>query len=203
LKVPAPLDTHAHISPNAPERDLRVLGAFVFAATRSLAEYDQVASRKDPQVFRGVLATLAGSPRLVSVHTSGAQLQVLRELAKRPTTGIILHWWTGSRELTEEAVRLGCYFSVPPALMGDVHALAAIPTSRLLPETDHPAGDRRGPLPRQPGNLKEVELRLGANRGMERFATRETFWRNLKDLVDLTGVSGLVPRAWHEVLDRL
>lgn len=155
------------------------------------------------KTFRAVLHELESKPRLVSVHSNGAHIQVLRELVRHPVPGVILHWWTGGRDLTDEAVRLGCYFSVPPAAMGDLEALQAIPTDRLLSETDHPAGDRRGPTPRAPGNLKEVELRLGAKRGQDRFAMRITFWRNLGALVNAAGVRDLMPNSWLEVLDQL
>jgi TatD DNase family protein len=49
-----PLDTHAHIEPNIPPTELRRLGACVFAVTRSLNEYDQVAQRTDTSVAWGI-----------------------------------------------------------------------------------------------------------------------------------------------------
>lgn len=49
-----PLDLHAHIDPATPEDDLRALGAVVFAATRSLAEADNVLRRQDTQIVWGV-----------------------------------------------------------------------------------------------------------------------------------------------------
>lgn len=48
------LDTHAHIKPDIAPRELDVLAACVFAATRSLAEYDQVSGRTDPNIAWGV-----------------------------------------------------------------------------------------------------------------------------------------------------
>ncbi len=49
-----PLDAHAHIQPDIAPRELELLRACVLAATRSLDEYDQVASRDDPAVAWGV-----------------------------------------------------------------------------------------------------------------------------------------------------
>lgn len=49
-----PLDLHAHISVTVPPTDLERLGAVVFAATRSLEEYESVRSRRDPVTVWGV-----------------------------------------------------------------------------------------------------------------------------------------------------
>lgn len=48
------LDTHAHIKPDIAGRELEALDACVFAATRSLDEYDEVADRTDANVAWGV-----------------------------------------------------------------------------------------------------------------------------------------------------
>lgn len=49
-----PLDLHAHISPEASARELEGLGAVVWAATRSQAEYERVAARRDLVTVWGV-----------------------------------------------------------------------------------------------------------------------------------------------------
>lgn len=49
-----PLDLHAHIDPKTRPVDLERLGAVVFAATRSLDEYEAVRSRRDQVTIWGV-----------------------------------------------------------------------------------------------------------------------------------------------------
>ncbi|MFD3399835.1 TatD family hydrolase [Kribbella sp. NPDC058693] len=49
-----PLDLHAHLETDLSARDLEGLGAVVFAATRSLAEFDQTLTRKDLVTVWGV-----------------------------------------------------------------------------------------------------------------------------------------------------
>ena len=49
-----PLDLHAHINPKTLPADLEGLGAVVFAATRSLDEYESVRSRRDQVTIWGV-----------------------------------------------------------------------------------------------------------------------------------------------------
>ena len=253
MRVPPPLDTHAHIAADISTRDLQVLGAHLFAMTRSLAEFEAVRGRSDRRAIwgvgthpglvgaqkafrselfesavrhtplvgevgldggsrvplalqtstlRSVLEVLQQTPRLISVHSAGAQLEVLRLLHQVPVSGVILHWWTGSSELTEEAVRLGCYFSVPPALMSSVELLRAIPSDRLLPETDHPFGDRRTSPPRRPGGVSEVEANLAAHLGASQPDVRRLLWRNLSTVIADTDTADLFPLAWKDIFSR-
>jgi len=250
MRVPPPLDTHAHVDPGIDASELRKLGAFIFAMTRSLDESEAVRSRSDlrtiwgvgvhpglvraqkaftverfrqqiqdtPLVgevgldgssrvpielqtatFRNVLEELQRQPRIVSVHSSGAHFRVLRELHRTPVEGVILHWWTGGAEVTEEAVRLGCYFSLPPAMMSSEKTVRTIPPHRLLTETDHPYGDRRT-RGAQPGRVSEVEQRLADLRGIESRVQRIEVWANFAKLVDAAGVEASLPSEWRTTL---
>lgn len=146
--------------------------------------------------LRSILSVLQVNPRIVSIHSYEATTEVIRELSRQPINGAILHWWLGTPAMTEEAVRLGCYFSVPPAMGRDAEVLHLIPKSRLLFETDHPSGDRFGPQPRRPGNTSEVERRVGAFHGLSRDEMRVLTWRNLAQLVKNTGTASLFGSAW-------
>lgn len=250
MRIPPPLDTHAHVDPGIDGSELRMLGAFIFAMTRSLDEFEAVRSRTDlrtlwgvgvhpglvraqraftverfrqllqdtPLVgevgldgssrvpielqtatFRLVLEELQRHPRIVSVHSSGAHLRVLRELHRTPVEGVILHWWTGGSEVTEEAVRLGCYFSLPPAMISSEKTVRAIPPHRLLTETDHPYGDRRT-RGAKPGRVDEVEQSLADLRGIESRMQRIEVWANFARLVDEVGVGAALPSGWQSVL---
>lgn len=150
--------------------------------------------------FRSILEAVEQTPRIVSVHSYGATAEVIRELTRRPVKGIVLHWWLGSPAMTEEAVRLGCYFSVPPAMSQQVEILRSIPMDRLLPETDHPSGDRFGPQPRRPGNVAEVERRVGSLCGMDAVAARALFWRNFAELVRTTETQAMFGSDWRSGL---
>lgn len=253
MRIPPPLDTHAHVDPDIDGSELRKLGAFIFAMTRSLDEFEAVRSRSDVRTlwgvgvhpglvwaqkaftverfrqlvqdaplvgevgldgssrapielqtatFRHVLEELQRHPRIVSVHSSGAHLRVLRELHRTPVEGVILHWWTGGAEMTEEAVRLGCYFSLPPAMMSSHDTLSLIPPNRLLSETDHPFGDRRVRGRKQPGGTGEVERRMSQRLGVDERDQRVTFWDNFARLVEQTGVGDRLGREWRDVLER-
>ncbi len=254
MKIPPALDVHSHVAPGIEAREIRLLGAFLFAMTRSPAEFAQANERVDSRtiwglgihpglvrvlksfdasefesalgstvlvgevgldgksrvpmetqqkVFRSILEVLQRNPRIVSLHSSGAHIQVIRALHRTPVEGVILHWWTGSRELTEEAVRLGCYFSLPPALMSSLDILDVVPLERLLPETDHPYGDRLTPGQARPGGVGEVERRVAVHYGMKPLDLRLQFWRNLKRLADEGEVSARLGSEWQSVFREL
>lgn len=154
------------------------------------------------QTFRAILEALQITPRIVSVRSGGATTEVIRELNRRPVHGVVLHWWLRSPSLTEEAVRLGCYFSVPPGATSREEVLEVIPKDRLLPETDHPSGDRFGPHPRRPGNVAEVEKKLGALLYEDVQSVRQLFWRNLNNLALETNTLGHFGPSWQSAFAR-
>lgn len=248
-----PVDVHAHIDAAISAADLGGLNAHIFAMTRSMAEFESVASRRDPRVvwglglhpglvrnqrayskerfrelvqltplvgevgldaksrvsfdlqlenFRSILTLLQECPRIVSVHSYEATTEIIRELTRRPVKGVILHWWLGSAAMTEEAVKLGCYFSVPPAMSREADMLRQIPRSRLLFETDHPSGDRFGPRPRRPGNTTEVERRVGALHDLSRDEMRALTWRNLARVAQETGTASMFGSTWNAPMER-
>lgn len=151
--------------------------------------------------FREILAAASETPRIVSIHSYRAEAQVLRELNRTPIHGTILHWWTGSRGLTEEAVRLGCYFSIPPGAGAlGIDFFEQLPPDRILTETDHPSGDRRGPMPRRPGNVGEVERNLRKAWSLDASGVRNQIRHNLAQLVSETGTKDLFGVEWRSYL---
>lgn len=239
------LDLHAHLAPTINARDIEELGALVWAATRSLDEFEQTQSRTDawaiwgvgchpglvgaqksfdearfgqligrtPLVsevgldgkarpamelqrrnFRAILGILATTPRVTSIHSYAATAEVLAELEAQPVHGAVLHWWLGDADQTARAVALGCYFSVNPASVRHLSKFN-VPLDRLLPETDHPFGDRFGGADRRPGNVASVELQLSRMHGQTPDELRVQMWRNLQTLVRDAGVTPLLPRS--------
>jgi TatD DNase family protein len=246
-----PLDLHAHINPKALPADLERLGAVVFAATRSLKEYESVRNRRDqvtvwglgchpgipeaqnaydPATFTALLSSTAyvsevgldtrskvpmdeqtrvlssildclhGTPRLVSIHSSGAPSQVLDVLDQHPIRGAVLHWWRGNEAQTRRAIDLGCWFSVNAAGMKYSADVVAIPSDRILTETDHPSGDRGSTSPRQPGAVGDVETALARIHATTADNVRQQIWSNFARLVNEVAVVELLPRPVQRML---
>lgn len=239
-----PIDLHAHVSLTVTPGDLERLGAVVFAATRSLDEFESVRGRRDQvtvwglgchpgvpdalsafdpeklskllpftayvsevgidrrskvpldkqvRVLSGIFDHLLATPRITSIHSSGAPGTVLEVLASHPIKGAVLHWWRGDEAQTRRALELGCWFSVNAAGMRYPADLAKIPPDRVLTETDHPSGDRTSPSPRQPGSVADVEAGLARIHGIAPTAMRHQIWWNFVNLVNEAAVEQLLP----------
>lgn len=104
------------------------------------------------KVFDTILRLSARSGgRIMSIHSRRAVDEVLDRLAATPEAGIpILHWFSGTAAQLRRAADMGCWFSVGPAMLRGQkgRSLAkAIPTNRILTETDGPfASGPDGPL---------------------------------------------------------
>lgn len=93
---------------------------------------------------RAVRAGITGG-KVVSLHAVAAADEVLDVLERDGCTSdnvCIMHWFSGSSDAVQRAVRLGCYFSVGPRMLATKRGRAyaqAIPADRLLVETDWPS----------------------------------------------------------------
>lgn len=80
--------------------------------------------------------------KVLSIHSRRAAapvLAVLRRLLGRNSA--ILHWFSGTPMQLDEAIELGCWFSVGPAMLAGKKGrdlVARMPVDRILLETDGP-----------------------------------------------------------------
>lgn len=145
--------------------------------------------------FEAILEPLQATPRITSIHSYSATVEVLYCLVARPVPGPVLHWWLGDPEQTRRAVELGCYFSVNPAMARHPEIFRHIPLERILTETDHPFGDRAARRGRKPGNVTAAEHAISREYDIGMAAARDTVWRNLADLTIITKCGPLLPRG--------
>lgn len=153
-------------------RDTQESRALQLAAfERILAACDEVAAA--PAAFeasaagngaapdKAAIAPAAPFPKLLSIHAVNAAGDVLDALEAAGTFArhqVIFHWFSGSSDDLQRALRAGCFFSVGPRMLASRRGreyARQIPLDRLLLETDMPA--RAGnPLPAE---IWEAELR--------------------------------------------
>jgi TatD DNase family protein len=100
------------------------------------------------RVFRHVLGAVSEvGGRVLSVHSRRAASAVLDEIDAVVVDRVILHWFSGSIGEAQRASAAGHYFSVGPAMLRGAKGkalLAAIPSDRVLLETDGPFAQRNG-----------------------------------------------------------
>ena len=125
--------------------------------------------------------------RILSVHSRRAARSVLDTLAAHPGAGLpILHWFSGTPRELAQAVDLGCWFSIGPAMLAGEkgRALAArMPRDRILTETDGPFAqlDGRAALP---WDAEQAIVALGELWGEAVPKVRAQINTNLRHLAD-------------------
>ncbi|MDA8209237.1 MAG: TatD family hydrolase, partial [Actinomycetota bacterium] len=111
-----------------------------------------------------------------------------------PLRGAVLHWWLGDVGQTQRAIDFGCYFSVNAAIVRRPELLRRLPLDRVLPETDHPFGDRSVGHGRRPGRVDDVEQALARQHRLTPEEIRQTTWRSLGQLTREARCGMLLPR---------
>jgi len=80
--------------------------------------------------------------RIMSIHSRRASKAVLKHLSEHKAAGTsVLHWFSGTLAELEQAIDLGCWFSIGPAMLRSERGreLAVhIPRDRVLTESDGP-----------------------------------------------------------------
>ncbi|AXA32932.1 TatD family hydrolase [Francisella adeliensis] len=98
---------------------------------------------KDQQeVFEYIVSNGHVKDKLLNLHTSGAEIEVLGALEKYNHSKFVIHWYAGSIELMERYLALGGYFSIGVEIMFSKHIqeiAKKVPLDRILVETDNPS----------------------------------------------------------------
>lgn len=80
--------------------------------------------------------------RILSIHSRRATSSVLDHIEAHAGCGIpVMHWYSGTHKELDRAVKLGCWFSVGPAMLASrkgTECLLRMPRGRVLTETDGP-----------------------------------------------------------------
>ncbi|MFX0124870.1 MAG: TatD family hydrolase, partial [Candidatus Hodarchaeota archaeon] len=153
------------------------------------------------QNFRQILEIISEIPRLISIHSYRATELVIKELRQKDLNNAIpvLHWWTGSADLTQEAVTLGCYFSIHSAVARHSKFRTRVPPERILIESDH---GYRDPPSAIPCRIEWVEHLVGQQLKLNIKQVRHLVWRNLGSIIQKTGTRELFPKIFTDVLKK-
>jgi TatD DNase family protein len=141
------------------------------------------------EVFGKILKLCAeAGDKVLSLHSVRCVKQVLDMVETSLPIGrgaVVLHWFTGSASEARRAVDMGCYFSINERMFASPKVgavLKAIPTDRLLTETDGPFVERDG-VSIQPGDVSMAVELLASSFGKTFPETQKLLARNLSVLV--------------------
>lgn len=177
------------------DRFARLMTRTAFVSEVGLDGTSRVPLATQQATLDAMLVLVQETPRITSLHSYQATADIIDALERRPIAGAILHWWLGDETQTRRAVELGCFFSVNASSVRRTELLRLIPPDRLLTETDHPFGDRRGGKAARPGGVGTVEKDLAQLQGTSAAAIRAATWGNLARLVSQAECGQLFPPA--------
>ena len=130
-----------------------------------------------------VLAHPSIGDKVLTVHSRGAESEVVATLARARVTAV-LHWYRGTLDDAQAALEAGMRFSVNPAMVrsrAGRRLLAALPPEHVLTETDGPYTTvaRR---PSVPADVRVVLAVLGEQWGVDVEAAARRVRDNLEAL---------------------
>lgn len=139
------------------------------------------------QIFQAALAECARhGGRVISIHSRGAEQRAVQLIASAGQIGLpVLHWFSGGLGNLEDACKLGCWFSVGPAMLRGERGrrlTARMPIDRVLPESDGPFA-KVASKPLMPWQAIEVSHTLAGLWGMDPACARNQLSENLKRLL--------------------
>ncbi|WP_150464719.1 TatD family hydrolase [Francisella sp. XLW-1] len=94
------------------------------------------------QVFEYIISHRAIDNKLLNLHTSGAELEVLQTLERYKRHRFIVHWYAGDLDVLDKYLALGGHFSIGVEILFSEHIreiTRRIPLDRILIETDNPS----------------------------------------------------------------
>lgn len=146
-------------------------------------------------VFSHVLQLCASAgQKILSIHSLRAvskTLSLLQQHGVVNNCSAILHWFTGNRDELQQAVRIGCFFSVNSPMARSKRGsdlISALPRELILTESDGPFTTIAG-KPSRPEDVRACLVQLGRIWGCDIDEAAHQILQNLKTMlknVDLT-----------------
>ncbi|NIT36123.1 MAG: TatD family deoxyribonuclease [candidate division Zixibacteria bacterium] len=123
------------------------------------------------EVFEFFLQAAAEQRKIVNLHTSGAEEEVLALLKRYDVRRAVVHWYSGPLDVFDELAAWGAYFAVGVEVLHSEHIrdiARRVPPERLLTETDNPGGLKwLTRVPGMPSVIKEVVAAVACAREVD------------------------------------
>lgn len=104
-------------------------------------EEDRSSYPRQIEIFEMQLDLCKKYGSIPSIHTKGAEKEVLRMIRTWGIEKSIIHWYSGPDELLEKFLEQGCYFTIGPDILnGSSDIFGKVPAERMFAETDNPTG---------------------------------------------------------------
>lgn len=137
--------------------------------------------RRQRAAFDALLSHDQIQSKLLTVHSRGAAREAVAALAGA-TCRALLHWYSGTAAIADEALAADLWFSVNPAMVRSARGrqlIAMIPPERILCETDGPYC-RNGTRPAEPADVLDVTDALAVTWDTDLEGARQTLTNNAR-----------------------
>jgi TatD DNase family protein len=139
------------------------------------------------KVFEFLMGAAREQDKIVTLHTKGAEREVLELLDHYDLARVIVHWYSGPLDIFRELVARGVFLTVGVEVLYSEHIQALtreIPLRQLLTETDNPGGPK-GFIggPGMPVLVKDVVQGVAEARGTTMEAIIQAVQANLLELI--------------------
>jgi TatD DNase family protein len=148
------------------------------AATRGIQE----------RVFDEVLAAIKNRQRFITLHSRGAEKEVLDGLRRHGIGSAVFHWYSGPESLLDEVFSDGHYLSFNPSMLESAKGqrlMARTPKDRILAETDGPFVKVAGVVARP----SDIALVYRAMAGLWRVEPKEANARAAENFERIAGAT--------------
>lgn len=135
------------------------------------------------QAFKYICKISAENNKILSVHSRGAEEEVLEIMKLNEIRDAIIHWYTGDLSTALKFLEEGYYFSINPKMLNSKKGLEIInniPKDKILIESDGPFGKLDDKII-QPSDIIEVYNKLTVALGINNF--NELIYSNFKNLL--------------------
>lgn len=111
--------------------------------------------------------------KVVSIHSLksvATVLKILNQVRMDNKNTYILHWFTGSIAQMQNAVDMGCFFSINPKMLktkSGINLIQKIPSNKILLETDAPFSVKLQSIKQLDNMLKNMIDNVSILKGMD------------------------------------
>lgn len=182
-----PLAVESHARELGQFRSLLRHTSFVGEVGLDFSREGKASADNQLESFEFVARSVAeAGPKVLSLHSRGAEAAVLGVLHEYGLTGAIFHWFSGSLTDLNRAVQAGHYFSINPQMTSSAkgrNIVEHVPVERILTETDGPYAKVRG-TPAHPWDVALVENYLAAKWERAREDVTAQIWTNFRRIIE-------------------
>ncbi|MEM2146653.1 MAG: TatD family hydrolase [Candidatus Jordarchaeaceae archaeon] len=138
------------------------------------------------KIFREMLRVSKELNLPVILHTKGAERLVFRILEEYELRKVLIHWYTGPRDLVDTGIQRGYYFSVTPAIAYSKkvqYVAEKVDLDHLLSESDGPVEYNK--VRGEPKDCPTIVQKIAKIKGYKENEVEEKLFDNAVSFFDL------------------